>query len=131
MLYSSSVGDFFAFGTSIFKNFHYFLEFFADYPAKLQQLVNLPLDAPLWVQIGKQDELAEAELKYIGPLTRGSSAVIFGVQLKVDETLNVPHKCNHFIHRSIPRRKMALHVICAFISTLFFFTFHSSGFSCR
>uniref|UniRef100_H3CDG1 ubiquitinyl hydrolase 1 n=1 Tax=Tetraodon nigroviridis TaxID=99883 RepID=H3CDG1_TETNG len=47
-------------------------------PAKLQQLANLPLDAPLWVQTGKQDDLAEAELKYIGPLTRGSSAVIFG-----------------------------------------------------
>ncbi|KAM9335314.1 ubiquitin carboxyl-terminal hydrolase CYLD [Symphorus nematophorus] len=51
-------------------------------PGKLQHLVNLPLDAPLWVQIGQQDELAEAELKYVGPLTRGSSAVIFGVQLK-------------------------------------------------
>ncbi|XP_068163768.1 ubiquitin carboxyl-terminal hydrolase CYLD [Antennarius striatus] len=51
-------------------------------PGKLQQLGNLPVDAPLWVQIGKQDEMAEAELKYVGPLTRGSSAVIFGVQLK-------------------------------------------------
>uniref|UniRef100_A0A674NHP1 ubiquitinyl hydrolase 1 n=1 Tax=Takifugu rubripes TaxID=31033 RepID=A0A674NHP1_TAKRU len=51
-------------------------------PAKLLQLANLPLDSPLWVQIGKPDELAEAELKYIGPLTRGSSAVIFGVRLK-------------------------------------------------
>ncbi|KAE8279354.1 Ubiquitin carboxyl-terminal hydrolase CYLD [Larimichthys crocea] len=51
-------------------------------PGKLQQLAALPVDAPLWVQIGPQDELAEAELKYVGPLTRGSSAVIFGVQLK-------------------------------------------------
>nr|XP_046236264.1 ubiquitin carboxyl-terminal hydrolase CYLD [Scatophagus argus] len=51
-------------------------------PTKLQQLANLPLDALLWVEIGKQDELAEAELKYVGPLTRGSSAVVFGVQLK-------------------------------------------------
>uniref|UniRef100_A0A3P8QY22 ubiquitinyl hydrolase 1 n=1 Tax=Astatotilapia calliptera TaxID=8154 RepID=A0A3P8QY22_ASTCA len=46
------------------------------------QLASLPSDSPLWVQIGQQDELAEAELKYIGPLTRGSSAVYFGVQLK-------------------------------------------------
>ncbi|XP_072232387.1 ubiquitin carboxyl-terminal hydrolase CYLD [Leuresthes tenuis] len=51
-------------------------------PAKLQQLASLPVDAPLWVQIGHQDELAEAQLKYIGPLARGSSAVHFGVQLK-------------------------------------------------
>ncbi|XP_033465752.1 ubiquitin carboxyl-terminal hydrolase CYLD [Epinephelus lanceolatus] len=51
-------------------------------PGKLQHLASLPMDAPLWVQIGQPDELAEAELKYIGPLTRGSSAVFFGVQLK-------------------------------------------------
>ncbi|XP_070785676.1 ubiquitin carboxyl-terminal hydrolase CYLD [Enoplosus armatus] len=51
-------------------------------PGKLQQFASLPVDAPLWVQIGQPDELAEAELKYIGPLTRGSSAVYFGVQLK-------------------------------------------------
>ncbi|CAJ1085889.1 ubiquitin carboxyl-terminal hydrolase CYLD [Xyrichtys novacula] len=51
-------------------------------PGKLEQLVSLPLESPLWVQIGAQDELAEAELKYKGPLTRGSSAVLFGVQLK-------------------------------------------------
>lgn len=55
---------------------------------KLQQLAALPLDSPLWVQIGQQDELAEAELKYVGPLTRGSSAVIFGVQLKVNTALD-------------------------------------------
>uniref|UniRef100_A0A3Q0RN04 ubiquitinyl hydrolase 1 n=1 Tax=Amphilophus citrinellus TaxID=61819 RepID=A0A3Q0RN04_AMPCI len=46
------------------------------------QLASLPSDSPLWVKIGQQDDLAEAELKYIGPLTRGSSAVYFGVQLK-------------------------------------------------
>uniref|UniRef100_A0A3B5A6T1 ubiquitinyl hydrolase 1 n=1 Tax=Stegastes partitus TaxID=144197 RepID=A0A3B5A6T1_9TELE len=51
-------------------------------PGKLQHFAALPLDSPLWVQIGQPDELAEAELKYIGPLTRGSSAVYFGVQLK-------------------------------------------------
>lgn len=51
-------------------------------PGKLQHFASLPLDAPLWVQMGQPDELAEAELKYVGPLTRGSSAVYFGVQLK-------------------------------------------------
>ncbi|XP_041635703.1 ubiquitin carboxyl-terminal hydrolase CYLD isoform X2 [Cheilinus undulatus] len=51
-------------------------------PGKLQQLLSLPLDAPLWVVIGQQDELAEAELKYIGSPSRGSSTVLFGVQLK-------------------------------------------------
>ncbi|XP_061565975.1 ubiquitin carboxyl-terminal hydrolase CYLD isoform X2 [Cololabis saira] len=51
-------------------------------PGKLQQLVSLPVDSLLWVQIGQQDELAEAELKYVGPLTSGTSAVFFGVQLK-------------------------------------------------
>ncbi|XP_037613963.1 ubiquitin carboxyl-terminal hydrolase CYLD [Sebastes umbrosus] len=51
-------------------------------PGKLQQLATMPLDSPLWVQMGQQDELAEADLKFIGPLTRGSSAVLFGVQLK-------------------------------------------------
>lgn len=81
------------------KTFTASLNFISDNPAKLQQLANLPLDAPLWVQIGKQDNLAEAELKYIGPLTRGSSAVIFGVQLKVETFINVPHKWKHFIHR--------------------------------
>ncbi|XP_008316335.1 ubiquitin carboxyl-terminal hydrolase CYLD-like isoform X2 [Cynoglossus semilaevis] len=48
---------------------------------KLQQLATLAVDSPLWVQIGQKDELAEAELKYIGPLNRGSG-VYFGVQLK-------------------------------------------------
>lgn len=57
--------------------------YFSGNPEKLQQLASLPDEAPLWVQIGQQDELAEAELKYIGPLPGGSSAVYFGVQLKV------------------------------------------------
>ena len=57
---------------------------FPDNPGHLQQLSSLPVDAPLWVQIGHQDELAEADLKYVGPLTRGSSVVLFGVQLKVN-----------------------------------------------
>ncbi|CAN9509568.1 unnamed protein product [Ophioblennius macclurei] len=47
----------------------------------LQQLSSLPENAPLWVQISEQGELAEAELKYVGPLTRGNNAVFFGVQL--------------------------------------------------
>ncbi|KAF3837330.1 hypothetical protein F7725_004794 [Dissostichus mawsoni] len=53
-------------------------------PGKLQTCASLPVDSPLWVQLGQQDELAEADLKYIGPRTRGSSAVYFGVQLKVN-----------------------------------------------
>ncbi|KAK5848239.1 hypothetical protein PBY51_005871 [Eleginops maclovinus] len=49
---------------------------------KLQTFASLPVDSLLWVQVGQEDELAEAELKYIGPRTRASSAVYFGVQLK-------------------------------------------------
>ncbi|XP_034020519.1 ubiquitin carboxyl-terminal hydrolase CYLD isoform X2 [Thalassophryne amazonica] len=48
---------------------------------KLQQLASLPVGTPLWVQMGQQDELAEAELRYVGPLSKGSSAVFFGAQL--------------------------------------------------
>ncbi|XP_021167336.2 ubiquitin carboxyl-terminal hydrolase CYLD [Fundulus heteroclitus] len=48
----------------------------------LRQLASLPHGAPLWVQIGPQNELAEAELKYVGPLSGGGSAVYFGVELK-------------------------------------------------
>uniref|UniRef100_A0A3B3UNL2 ubiquitinyl hydrolase 1 n=1 Tax=Poecilia latipinna TaxID=48699 RepID=A0A3B3UNL2_9TELE len=51
-------------------------------PDNLRQLASLPNNAPLWVLIGGQDELAEAELKYIGPLSGGSSALYFGVELK-------------------------------------------------
>ena len=58
--------------------------YLSDNPGKLQHLGSLPVDSPLWVQIGPQDELAEAELKYIGPLTRGTSGVYFGVQLQVN-----------------------------------------------
>lgn len=69
----------------VWEGFHcLLLHIFSDNPMKLQHLANLPLDAPLWVQMGRQDELAEAELKYIGSLTRGGSAVFFGVQLKVN-----------------------------------------------
>ncbi|XP_029310673.1 ubiquitin carboxyl-terminal hydrolase CYLD [Cottoperca gobio] len=51
-------------------------------PRRLQHLATLPVDSPLWVQIGYPDELAEADLKWVGQLNRGSSAVFFGVQLK-------------------------------------------------
>ncbi|KAM4713986.1 ubiquitin carboxyl-terminal hydrolase CYLD [Anableps anableps] len=51
-------------------------------PDNLRQLASLPTNAPLWVQIGPQDELGEAELKYVGPLSGGSSALYFGVELK-------------------------------------------------
>ncbi|XP_043952890.1 ubiquitin carboxyl-terminal hydrolase CYLD [Gambusia affinis] len=51
-------------------------------PDNLRQLASLPSNAPLWVLLGAQDELAEAELRYIGPLSGGSSALYFGVELK-------------------------------------------------
>ncbi|XP_037538661.1 ubiquitin carboxyl-terminal hydrolase CYLD [Nematolebias whitei] len=51
-------------------------------PENLRHLASLPVGSQLWVQIGQQDELAEAELKFKGPLIRGSSAVFFGVELK-------------------------------------------------
>lgn len=79
-------------------------------PGKLQQLANLPLDASLWVQIGKTDELAEAELKYVGPLTRGSTAIIFGVQLKV----RLNQGCHHtvdFKGKNLLRLLMQIHDI--------------------
>ncbi|XP_072314901.1 ubiquitin carboxyl-terminal hydrolase CYLD [Eucyclogobius newberryi] len=50
-------------------------------PALLTQLATLPEGAPLWVTLG-QDELAEAQLRYVGPVSSSSSAVYFGVQLK-------------------------------------------------
>ena len=52
-------------------------------PKQLYRLAALPLGTPLYVQMGQPGELAEAELRYRGPLTRGSTAVLFGVQLKV------------------------------------------------
>uniref|UniRef100_A0A8C7NY39 ubiquitinyl hydrolase 1 n=1 Tax=Oncorhynchus mykiss TaxID=8022 RepID=A0A8C7NY39_ONCMY len=51
-------------------------------PKQLYRLAALPLGTPLYVQMGQPGELAEAELRYRGPLTRGSTAVLFGVQLK-------------------------------------------------
>ncbi|CAB1345495.1 unnamed protein product, partial [Coregonus sp. 'balchen'] len=51
-------------------------------PKQLHRLAALPLGTPLYVQMGQPGELAEAELRYRGPLTRGSTAVLFGVQLK-------------------------------------------------
>ncbi|XP_077356488.1 ubiquitin carboxyl-terminal hydrolase CYLD isoform X2 [Festucalex cinctus] len=49
---------------------------------KLYELANLPAGTPVWVQMDQADELAEAELKYVGPLTVGSRPQYFGVQLK-------------------------------------------------
>lgn len=71
------------------KSFVFFSSYFKEHPEKLLEVADAPLDAALWVQLGKLDELAEAELKYVGPLTRGSSAVFFGVELKV--ILNLGH----------------------------------------
>ncbi|XP_019726711.1 ubiquitin carboxyl-terminal hydrolase CYLD isoform X2 [Hippocampus comes] len=49
---------------------------------KLHELAKLPAGTPLWVRMEQVDELAEAELKYVGPLTPGSRPQYFGVQLK-------------------------------------------------
>ncbi|XP_061664149.1 ubiquitin carboxyl-terminal hydrolase CYLD isoform X2 [Syngnathoides biaculeatus] len=53
-----------------------------DDPEKLLDLAGLPAGTPLWVRLGQADKLAEAELKYVGPLTPGTSSQFFGVQLK-------------------------------------------------
>lgn len=53
-----------------------------DNPEMLMQLATLPEGTSLWVQMGQQDELAEALLKYVGPVSTSSTAVYFGVQLK-------------------------------------------------
>lgn len=54
----------------------------------LQRMAGLALGSEVRVIWSRsQSELAEAELRYRGPLTRGSSAVYFGVQLRV--SLNV------------------------------------------
>lgn len=50
--------------------------------SRLQRLAALPMGSPVSV-VMSQGDLAEAELRYRGPLTRGSTAVFFGVQLKV------------------------------------------------
>ncbi len=57
-------------------------------PQVLQRMASLVLGSEVRVIWSRsQSEFAEAELRYRGPLTRGSSAVYFGVQLKV--SLNV------------------------------------------
>ncbi|XP_076846791.1 ubiquitin carboxyl-terminal hydrolase CYLD [Brachyhypopomus gauderio] len=51
-------------------------------PHRLHRLAALPLGSPVLVRCGQSGELADAELRYRGPLMRGSAAVYFGVQLK-------------------------------------------------
>ncbi|XP_057710566.1 ubiquitin carboxyl-terminal hydrolase CYLD [Corythoichthys intestinalis] len=51
-------------------------------PEKLRELAYSTPGTPLWVQMGKKEGLAKAELKYIGPLTPGSRSKYFGVELK-------------------------------------------------
>uniref|UniRef100_A0A8C5AQB6 ubiquitinyl hydrolase 1 n=1 Tax=Gadus morhua TaxID=8049 RepID=A0A8C5AQB6_GADMO len=51
-------------------------------PLKLRQLAALPLGAALMVQRSQSDEFMEAELRFRGPMTRGGSAIMFGVELK-------------------------------------------------
>ncbi|XP_077083549.1 ubiquitin carboxyl-terminal hydrolase CYLD isoform X1 [Siphateles boraxobius] len=52
-------------------------------PQTLHRFLSLALGSELRVPWSRsQSELAEAQLRYRGPLTRGSSAVYFGVQLK-------------------------------------------------
>ncbi|XP_007230328.3 ubiquitin carboxyl-terminal hydrolase CYLD [Astyanax mexicanus] len=51
-------------------------------PHRLLRLDALPLGSPVLVRWNLTGEYAEAELRYRGPLTRGSAAVYFGVQLK-------------------------------------------------
>ncbi|XP_063042536.1 ubiquitin carboxyl-terminal hydrolase CYLD-like isoform X2 [Engraulis encrasicolus] len=50
-------------------------------PHRLQRLALLPMGSPVTV-VMSQESLAEGELRFRGPLTRGSTAVYFGVQLK-------------------------------------------------
>ncbi|KAJ0006191.1 hypothetical protein NQD34_013464 [Periophthalmus magnuspinnatus] len=52
-----------------------------DNPGTLTQLATLPEGTPLWVTMGS-DDLVEAVLKYVGPVSSGSTAVYFGVQLR-------------------------------------------------
>ncbi|KAM9449780.1 ubiquitin carboxyl-terminal hydrolase CYLD [Clarias gariepinus] len=51
-------------------------------PHRLAKLSTLPLGSPVVVRCGQSGDLADAELRYRGPLMRGSGAVYFGVQLK-------------------------------------------------
>lgn len=51
---------------------------------RLAKLASLPLGSSVLVRCGPSGDLADAELRYRGPLIRGSNAVYFGVQLKVN-----------------------------------------------
>lgn len=51
-------------------------------PDRLQRLAALPLGSEVWVLWKQSKEFADADLRFRGPLTRGSSAIYFGVQLK-------------------------------------------------
>ncbi|KAA0723977.1 Ubiquitin carboxyl-terminal hydrolase CYLD [Triplophysa tibetana] len=51
-------------------------------PHRLQRLASLALGSEVWVYWNQSREFAEADLRFRGPLTRGSSGVYFGVQLK-------------------------------------------------
>lgn len=53
-------------------------------PHRLARLFSLPMGSPVLVRCGQSGDLADAELRYRGPLMRGSCAVYFGVQLKVN-----------------------------------------------
>nr|XP_057923124.1 ubiquitin carboxyl-terminal hydrolase CYLD [Doryrhamphus excisus] len=50
-------------------------------PQKLYDLTSLPIGTPLLVRTGPGDDFSEAVLKYFGPLTPGTRARFFGVQL--------------------------------------------------
>lgn len=52
-------------------------------PHRLQRLASLALGSEVWVYWNQSREFAEADLRFRGPLARGSSGVYFGVQLKV------------------------------------------------
>ncbi|XP_056621132.1 ubiquitin carboxyl-terminal hydrolase CYLD-like [Triplophysa dalaica] len=51
-------------------------------PHRLQRLASLALGSEVWVYWNQSREFAEADLRFRGPLARGSSGVYFGVQLK-------------------------------------------------
>lgn len=54
-------------------------------PHRLKRLAALPVGAEVKVQVGQLGEL-DGVLRYRGPLTAGSAAVHFGVQLKVRDS---------------------------------------------
>jgi hypothetical protein len=41
------------------------------------------------VQRSQSDEFMEAELRFRGPMTRGGSAIMFGVELKVRSSIDL------------------------------------------